>query len=206
MKSTVGILILIASVISLKAQDQPAFDGKNWQPPYLLATPQHWEIERFLIPIAFAPSIPYKGVEDIRFAPGWSKKDSEEYWAYTFLWYLDGKVELDVKTIEKNLSAYYTGLLYANYDSTKNKVKITPATVVAKKVTGDKKSESAFEATVNTLDYMTWQPFQLNVRIHTLTCLSDNKTFVFHQVSPKPYSHTVWNGLYELWKSLQCKK
>src|ERR1044072_1143964 len=98
-------IFLLTSVLSLKAQEKP-FDGKNWQPPYFLDTPQHWDIERFLVPIAFAPSIPYKGIEDIRFTPGWSKKDSDEYWAYTFLWYLDGAVSLDEKTIEKNLSAY----------------------------------------------------------------------------------------------------
>lgn len=205
MKSICSILILLASFMSLNAQEPAPFEGKKWVAPYFLATPEHWEIERFMIPISFAPSIPYTGIEDIRFAPGWSRKDSEEYWSYIFLWYLHGKIDLDVKTVENNLSAYYTGLLRANYDSTKNTVKITSATVTVKKVIGDKKSESSFEATVNTLDYMTWKPFQLNIVIHTLYCKEENRTLVFHEVSPKPYSHSVWNSLYSLWSGMRCK-
>ncbi len=57
--------------------------------PYHLSIPKDWTIERFLITISFAPQISYKGVEDIRFTPGWGKVDSDEYWTYAFLWYLD---------------------------------------------------------------------------------------------------------------------
>ena len=39
---------------------------KNGKAPYNLGFPKDWGVERFLIPIAFAPQIPYKGVEDIR--------------------------------------------------------------------------------------------------------------------------------------------
>src|SRR5687767_7882069 len=101
-------LIIFLSIITIRsaAQEPPPFDGHKWESPYFLDTPKNWGIERFLIPIAFAPSIPYKGVEDIRFTPGWSKKDSEEYWSYLFVWYLEGNVDLDVKTVEKNLAAY----------------------------------------------------------------------------------------------------
>ena len=43
----------------------------------------------FCCRLFFAPSIKYKGVEDIRFTPGWGKAGSEEYWTYAFLWFLD---------------------------------------------------------------------------------------------------------------------
>ena len=85
-------LLIALSVFLIKgyAQENAPFDGHNYKAPYFLDTPQHWGIERFQIPIQFAPSIAYKGVEDIRFTPGWAKKDSEEYWSYVFLWDLDG--------------------------------------------------------------------------------------------------------------------
>ncbi|MHA4893016.1 hypothetical protein, partial [Enterococcus faecium] len=86
------------------------FDGNKWEAPYTLNFPKGWDIERFLIPIAFAPEISYKGVEDIRFTPGWGKVQTDEYWTYAFLWYLDGKVKTNEKIIEDNLKAYYTGL------------------------------------------------------------------------------------------------
>lgn len=202
-------LCILLSVLFLNttAQENAAFDGRNWQAPYFLDTPSNWGIERFLIPMHFAPSINYKGVEDIRFAPGWAKNESVGYWSYTFLWYLDGSVNLDTKIIEKNLSAYYTGLLYANLDTANNKtIKITPAVVVAREIKAEKEAERSFEATVTTLDYMTLKSLTLNFRIHIRKCKDDNKTFVFHEVSPRPYDEAIWGKLHLLWVSLRCKK
>jgi hypothetical protein len=189
--------------LNASAQEKSA----SGQSPYFLDKPVNWGSEHFSIPISFAPSIAYKGVEDIRFTPGWAKKESDEYWAYAFLWYLDGNIQLDAKTIEKNLSAYYTGLLYANLDTTKIKSdQITPAKVAVAKIANEKDASASFEVKVNTLDYMTWKPFQLNLRIHVRSCSGENKTMVFHEVSINPYNNAVWSKLHELWKSLRCKK
>ena len=72
-----NILFIIVLLLFLKTSGQNAnegFDGKKWEAPYVLHTIKGWDVERFLIPISFAPTIPYKGVEDIRFTPGWAKK------------------------------------------------------------------------------------------------------------------------------------
>ena len=69
------ILMLCLPSLSIYAQEvKPEFDGHKWEAPYDLPIPKDWGIERFLIPISFAPQISYKGVEDIRFTPGWAKK------------------------------------------------------------------------------------------------------------------------------------
>jgi hypothetical protein len=60
------------------------FDSHTWKPPYRFDIPKGWGVERFPIPIEFAPQVNYKGVEDVRFAPGWGDKTSEQYWSYTF--------------------------------------------------------------------------------------------------------------------------
>ena len=102
------------------AQTTPGeFDAEKYKPQYALAAPQGWGIERFTIPIEFAPSIPYKGVEDLRFAPGWSDPKSTEYWTYAFLWSLDGKPEITPQITEQNLTAYYTGLIARNIERRK---------------------------------------------------------------------------------------
>jgi hypothetical protein len=199
-------LLILLSIFSANCVAQePAFDGHKYDAPYFLDTPQNWGIERFLIPISFAPSITYKGVEDIRFMPGWAKKETVEYWSYAFLWYLDGEVKPDEETVKKNLVAYYTGLLYANADSARAKT-ITTASATVRKIAVDKKSESSFAATVNTLDFLTWQPITLYLRIYTLSCKEENKTFIFHEVSPKQHNDDVWPKLNALWRSLRCKK
>ncbi|MGL6267834.1 MAG: hypothetical protein ACRC2O_07895, partial [Chitinophagaceae bacterium] len=88
-----SIIILSLFSAAIYGQEiQSEFDGHKWEAPYTLPVPKDWTIERFPIPISFAPQIPYRGVEDIRFTPGWGKKISEEYWSYAFLWYLEGEV------------------------------------------------------------------------------------------------------------------
>jgi len=61
------LLLILFPSYSLFAQDaKPAFDGHAWKAPYSLSM-DGWEIERFLIPIQFAPGIKFSGVEDVRF-------------------------------------------------------------------------------------------------------------------------------------------
>ena len=100
-----NILIIVTCFLFFKVSGQDTksnFDGKKWEAPYTLDTPKGWDVERFLIPIGFAPTISYKGVEDIRFTPGWAKKETDEYWSYAFLWYLDDTPKFDSKILEKN--------------------------------------------------------------------------------------------------------
>ena len=112
-------MLLIASLPAHGQNDTAAFDGSKWEAPYFLAAPAGWDVERFPIPIAFAPQIPYHGVEDIRFTPGWARSTSDDYWTYAFLWYLDSMPEINERIIENNLRAYYTGLINSNTEQRK---------------------------------------------------------------------------------------
>src|SRR5688500_15497931 len=121
MKDVLALIVCLSS-LSIYAQDaKNEFDGHKWDAPYHLSIPKDWTIERFLIPIVFAPEIQYKGVEDIRFTPGWANVNSGDYWSYAFLWYLDGRPEMNAEVIAANLKAYYTGLMIINTDSSKLK-------------------------------------------------------------------------------------
>ena len=55
----------------------------------VLNSPDNWRKEIIAFPIGFAPEIKFKGFEDIRFAPGWSDSTSNEFWTYTFVWYIE---------------------------------------------------------------------------------------------------------------------
>ena len=138
MKNILFVVVLFIFFESFGQNPDEEFDGKKWEAPYVLDTIKGWDVERFLIPISFAPSIPYKGIEDIRFTPGWAKKTTNEYWSYAFLWYLDGTVTLDARTIENNLKAYYTGLIKVNSDSSKIADKLFPVTSSIKPRTTEK--------------------------------------------------------------------
>jgi len=202
-----NILFVVVLLLFLKTSGQNAseeFDGKKWEAPYVLDTIKGWDVERFLIPISFAPSILYKGVEDIRFTPGWAKKTTNEYWSYAFLWYLDGTPTFDAKTIENNLKAYYTGLIKVNSDSAKIADKLFPVIATIRPRSTEKGDMKTFEGSVNMLDYMSQKPISLNFVIHIKTCERKDKTFVFHEISPMPYSDEVWKRLHDLWVNFKC--
>ena len=206
MKNIFFVIVLFLFLKSPAQNVNEGFDGHKWEAPYVLDTIKGWGIERFLIPISFAPSIPYKGVEDIRFTPGWAKKATNEYWSYAFLWYLDGTPAFDANTIENNLKAYYTGLIKVNSDSSKIAGKFFPVTSSIRSRTAENEDLKTFEGSVYMLDYMSLQPITLNVVIHIRKCAGKDKTFVFHEISPMPYTDEVWKRLDQLWVNFKCDK
>ena len=205
-----NILIVLSCCFIFKASGQNTqgnFDGKKWEAPYTLDVPKGWDVERFLIPIGFAPSISYKGVEDIRFTPGWANKETAEYWSYAFLWYLDDTPKFDSKIIESNLIAYYTGLFNINTDKSKiDSSRLMPVTASIKKISSDNGDSKTFHGTVNMNDYMTKKPITINLLIHIKLCEGQKKTFVFYEVSPQPYTDNVWSSLHQLWINFKCAK
>jgi hypothetical protein len=181
------------------------FDGNNWKAPYELNAPQDWGIERFLIPIEFAPQIPYKGVEDVRFTPGWGKPTSDEYWSYAFLWYLDGSPTTNEKIIEGNLNSYYTGLIGRNI--TRRKIpaeKIFPVNASIKEVITENGDRKTYRGTIEMLDYMEQKPIVLNCVVHLKSCSEQNRTFILHEISPKPLKDNVWRNLERLSEDFKC--
>ncbi len=201
-----NIIILITCFLFLNASGQdskPNFDGKKWEAPYALDTPKGWDVERFLIPVGFAPTIAYKGVEDIRFTPGWAKKETDEYWSYAFLWYLEGTPKFDSKILKNNLIAYYTGLFNINTDKSKiDTTKLIQVTASIEERTAVKGDSKTFQGKVNMNDYMTKEPIAINLRIHLKYSEDQQHAFVFFEVSPKPNYHIVWASLDQLWVNL----
>lgn len=203
-------LISLACITTLTIFGQTPkadFDGKKWDAPYILNIPNGWGIERFLLPISFAPEIKYTGVEDIRFSPGWGKSKSDEYWTYAFLWYLEGGIKTNAGILEQNLKAYYSGLVRSNLEPGKiTAEKLITVNTEIKKVktnTGDLKT---YRGTIYMLDYMEQKPITLNCIIHIKSCYGQNKTFIFYEISPKPYSAKVWQRLNQLWAEFRCGK
>jgi len=207
MKNLIIAVLCLSSLTTLAQTPKVEFDGKKWDAPYTLNFPKGWDIERFLIPIEFAPEIPYKGVEDIRFAPGWGNAKSDEYWSYAFLWYLDGSPETTAEIVANNLKAYYTGLVGRNIEPRKIPAdKLVPVKTAIKKVGPDKGDIKTFRGTVYMLDYMEQKPIILNCIVHLKSCPGKNKAFIFNEISPKPYSDTIWQSLNQLWTEFNCDK
>jgi hypothetical protein len=199
------LTILTLACQSKKKESKVHFNAETFVPPYQLIVPENWTTERFSIPIEFAPSIPYNGIEDLRFAPGWDNSSSEDYWTYSYLWYLDGKAQFDAQIMEKNLEAYYTGLIGRNIERRKiPNEKQFPVKATFEMVKTDDGDLSTFKGSVNMLDYMAQQPIKLNCLVHVSECPGKDNTFVFYEVSPQEEGHPIWNTLNKIWGEFRC--
>lgn len=203
-----NLILILAGAIALTACQQNKKNkavNKTAVASYTLPFPQGWGTELFLIPIQFAPEIKYKGVEDIRFAPGWAKSGSNEYWTYCFLWALENNPAIDAATIANNLKIYYTGLINSN--TSKNKI---PASAVIETATAFEKVPTAagdaatFKGTVRMLDYMKLEPITLNCMVHIKSCPGQNNVYLFHALSPRPFTDSVWKSLDQIGAGFGC--
>lgn len=205
MRTNLLCMLLFAPFAIFSQTTSDEFDPSTWESPYTLDSPEGWDIERFPIPISFAPKIQYKGVEDLRFMPGWGKAESAEYWTYAFLWYLEGNHKLTVKKLESNMREYYSGLA-----SAMQKENVDPESIKAranikkgKRQDGDLKT---FYGTVDILDYKASKPISLYCKVHLKSCEGQNNTFMFFELSPQNYNHSVWENLDALWTNFRCER
>jgi hypothetical protein len=182
------------------------FDPLSWTPPYYLDVPAGWGTEHFALPPDFASGISYKGVEDLRFAPGWADPKSEQHWAYSYLWWLEGNPVIDAPTLQRNLELYYAGLVSRNLDPAKMPADKIPATKVQVKKTAPQNNDiETFSATINMLDYHTQKPIVLSALIHRKPKLVAGRTPVYIEISPQPSSHPVWKAMSLIGHSLRIK-
>jgi hypothetical protein len=182
------------------------FDTNTWIPPYNLLIPEGWQTERFSLPPDFVPELSYKGIEDIRFAPGWAKPQSEEHWTYSFLWWLNDSPKIDAGSLQLNLKAYYNGLVSRNINGKNIPAnKQVPTNSAVKKVIAAPGDSATFNATISMFDYHTEQPMVLNCLIHVKECNNQKHTVIYFEVSPKPFKHPVWKRMNQIGDSFDCK-
>jgi hypothetical protein len=204
MKYILFLLILTAGNASAQ-NTQSKFDGHNWKAPYTLTQPAGWGIERFELPAAFAPGISYKGVEDLRFMPGWSDPKSHNFWSYAYMWYLDEVPVLNAKIIQNNLQQYYDGLALTNLDSTqKATAHLFPAFADVKKVKQADGEAEAYLVSIEMFDFIQKKPLTLYGSIRRKICPGQTKGFIFFELSPQDFTDKIWLQLDQLWLDFDC--
>ena len=75
-----------------------------------LVAPDGWRKESFTFPLQFAPTIPYEGTEQVRFAPYWSEFESERGFTYVVLWDVKRRA-FEPAEFERSLNVYFDGLM-----------------------------------------------------------------------------------------------
>lgn len=169
---------------------------------HVLPAPDHWEVEKFNFPIAFAPEIPFTGVEEVRFAPGWGDTSGDQRWSYCFLWWIHEDATFNAATLKKYLEYYYDGLIRSNLDVTKVPKEKQVATVAS--VSLGSNSSKPFSATVTMLDYMALKPLKLNIDVYVRDCSENGRRGIFFAVSPQSRIHPIWKDLDRIWQGFRC--
>ncbi|WP_046755222.1 hypothetical protein [Kordia jejudonensis] len=179
------LLITLFSAFALFGQEKKEAD--------LLISDASWTKEIIQMPLHFAPEIPYKGVEELRFSPDWSKQDREGFWTYAFVWNVDIDKQLTATAIETDLQYYFDGLMAG---VNKDKGKVLPKTIalILKKESAN--DTVKFEGKLQIYNsFHTKDTMILYCTVTHYYCADKQQSMVLFRFSPKPFEHTIWNEL-----------
>jgi len=168
----------------------------------LLKIDEPWRNEKLSFPIHFAPSLDYKGIEEVRFAKGWGNKESEEFWTYAFLWYLDEDPLLTETKLENDIQAYFNGImnlvgkgrgLTDIPDSKVDFIKLATGSTTSGKRND---SRTNYEGKAEIFDVFFTKSTQiLNITAVSDYCSASKKYTVLFTFSPQDRDHSIWKTL-----------
>ena len=189
-------LCVFATLLTARSQEsaaEPTFVFDTGNPP--------WRGERIELPPGFAPDLGWKGVEQIRFAPGMFTAGEEDFFSYVLVFLLSKEAKTDKPTLERELLTYYRGLSNAVMGGKGQSVETEGFTIAleviadAKNAPTSAKDVTAFTGTLNWVEPFATQKEQtLNLEIFVWK--HGDQPVVFSSVSPAdPGQETPWKNL-----------
>ncbi|GAB5527159.1 MAG: hypothetical protein Roseis2KO_50310 [Roseivirga sp.] len=164
----------------------------------MLTAPDTWGPEIFSFPLEFAPSIDYQGFEDIRFAPGWSDTTANDYFTYTFVWYLDADPKLTKDKVTDHVKAYFSGLM----SGTSGRDDLPAVTA-----SFNQRQNGTYTGSVNTYDaFFKKKAMTLHITVESIHCQSTGKYIVWFKLSPKGPADPIWQMFEAVKLKLDCNK
>lgn len=165
--------------------------------------PEGWKHETIPFPLGFAPEIPFQGVEELRFAPGFFDPTASTYWSYAFVWWLEDPPSFDPSAITPVLREYFTGLSLAvgkdkfPMDAERFRAELAPRTEGGRTI---------LEGRVDSYDaFVTGKPIVLNVEARLRECPKAGRRAITFLLSPKPFGDRVWDDLRACESTLRCE-
>ncbi|MEO8111782.1 MAG: hypothetical protein ABI594_17175 [Ginsengibacter sp.] len=167
----------------------------------LLKEPSAWAFERFELPPVFAPDIPYKGAEELRFSPGMFKKDSPDYFTYAFVAQLDNTATISMNDIRNYLLDYFKGLCGKTASDRKLTIDTSKISVGIEKKNNTQGDEIVYNALLNIFGVFTnGAPVKLNIEVKILKDAAASKIYLVFIGSPHAKNDEVWQELYKIQK------
>ncbi|MDX1998474.1 MAG: hypothetical protein SF066_12215 [Thermoanaerobaculia bacterium] len=199
--STTGILLALLLAARPSAQEPqvpvpPADPAEGIQWP----VPEGWGQESIPFPLSFAPQLTYRGFEELRFAPGWSKPTEPGYWSYVIVWWLTEKPALDAATLENALTTYFLVLSEAvGGDEDRFESSQFRAELVAD-------GSAGLTGRIFSIDaFTTGLPITLNVVIESRECVKAKRHAVTLLLSPRAKTEPIWRDLESAARALVCE-
>ncbi len=165
--------------------------------------PVGWKRETIPFPLEFAPGLPYRGTEELRFAPGFSQPGSSTFWSYAFAWLLENPPRFDAASLAPVLREYFSGLALAvgkekyPMDPERFRVELAP------KVEGGR---TILAGQVHSYDpFATGEAIDLNVEARLRDCPRAGRPVLTFLLSPRPFGDAVWEGLHVCESDLRCE-
>jgi hypothetical protein len=160
-----------------------------------------WRGETIPFPLEFAPTLAYRGVEELRFPAGFLEPGSTHFWSYLFAWVIEPPLP-DAPAISRDLAAYFEGLARAVSEGRHDLSKVPfTATITGDESTGFTGTAAAFDA------FETGQPVSLHIRATAVDCPTSGKRALVMRLSPRTPTpdDAVWRDLAAVAAELRCR-
>jgi len=159
-------------------------------------TPAGWRKETMTFPLAFAPSLAYRGHEALRFAQSFFDPNADTYFTYTFAFILDDAPPFAPERFAADLRVYFQGLM-----SSVGK-KPSPPEHHTVTLTGD---ATAFRGAAETVDaFGDGRRVELSIVGESQLC--GGRRIILASLSPRPPSDPIWSALESVRRTLQCRE
>ena len=168
-----------------------------------IAAPETWRKETFKFPLPFAPSIPYEGTEEVRFAPSWSDFAGESGFTYAILWDVKRRV-IEPAELERGLLVYFDGLME---NVTRGRKIADPGTISSVSL-HPLASPPGWSGAVGGRLW-TWngfskgEPLTLHLEITHRPC-GDDRTQIFYAFSKSERTKPAWDELRAIRTATRC--
>ena len=194
LRNLVLTLFLLMNSLDVHSQENALKES------FFPSLPSDWTQEFLPFPLDFAPTIPnYKGVEELRFAPGMFSPTAPDYFHYVFMWHLDGMHTFDAAAMRGYMLSYYQGL-YKNVSKASDKQKTANADKFDVAFKAEKQNRLSGE--IIWLDpFNKDRPLMLIMETYERTCTLDGnqqKTDVLFLIHPKGHATPTWHMMQTL--------
>lgn len=194
LKKSVLLLILFAIINTLA-------NGQEHES--VLSAPDKWKSEIIPFPLGFAQDIDFVGFEDLRFAPQWSDSTDQNFWTYSFVWYIEKYSAMTESKLTESFNSYYDGLMGLEIidpaDSTKT-IQLNKTICLFIKTDDGFTGKMRVYDRFFTKDYMT-----LNIKVKETFCPKMNKQIIRCDISPQPLDHAVWEIFDDVKVTAECE-